>query len=110
MKLPALTPSSWGDLVLNFERLQSWLTTTGDRASGTGTLTWPGAQRTSTPLTVTHGLGTTPTKILFGSGTSNVYVAYSNVTTTTFDATGNTLDGTSPAAGTQRAFSWEAIA
>lgn len=75
---------------------------------GAGAVTWPGGTRLSNATRVQHGLPGPPTSIRFGSSSTNVHVAYSNVTASSFDVTANTVDGSSPAAGTTRDFSWEA--
>lgn len=113
MRLPALAPRSWGDLIQNFEALQSWLAKAGDQASGVVTVTFPGGGPNSGTQTVSHGLGRVPTRILLGSSIRSdggtAHGLYTPVDAATFNLQAIATNG-NPAAGVTCDVSWEAIA
>ena len=87
---------------------------TGVRAAfGSGTLTWPGGQRGSNIVTVTHGLNRTPVGV-WAIGTQDQGVAdamswaTSNYTTTTADVRG-VFGAAVPPGPSPATFAWLAI-
>lgn len=118
MQLPAVPPEEWSDITLNFEQLQTSLTTPGATlpflqllsaqqlalAFGTGTLTFT-ASDTSAVLTVTHGLGRAPKAVFAMSTAFLMWFVVTSPTTTTFQ-----IQGQVKAAGTGTSgFYWIAI-
>lgn len=79
--------------------------------SGSGTWVWPGANKFSNKLVVTHGLGTIPQRIVITptgvGGAALTYSAFSK-TSATFECWAGDWFET-PVAGQQFTFDWVAI-
>lgn len=97
------------DVMVLIRQLQGFC---GRRARGSSAVTFPGGSPSATVKTIAHGLGVIPTSIhLQRIGTLNIELqVLGGVTTTdqTFQVGGATADGSSPVAGTQNFFYWEA--
>ena len=79
---------------------------------GQGSVTFPGGSPFSSYVTVPHGLGKVPTSIVLtevNTGVATVAVNPAAITATSFQVRARQADGSSPVAGVQSFFYWQAM-